>query len=109
MIMKYLYLFAILILFSAFYMGREPMEAKFEDSAAYRWLNKKVFDKRVLDDMESLDNWRSFTTSGVEIVDARKVQKTKDSVGSVADIELSKEFVHEGKHSLLMTTPTRLD
>jgi hypothetical protein len=107
--MKYLYLFTILILFSAFYIGRVPMEAKFEDSATYRWLNKKVFDKRVLDNMESLDNWRSFTTSGVEIVDARKVQKTKDSVGSVADIELSKDFVHEGKHSLLMTTPTRLD
>jgi hypothetical protein len=107
--MKFLYLILAVVLFSGFYMARVPLEAKFEDSAAYRWLHKKVLDKRVLDDMETLDNWRSFTTSGVEIVDARKVQKTKDSVSSVATIELSKEFVHEGKKSLLMTTPARLD
>jgi hypothetical protein len=107
--MKYFYLFAAVLLFSGFYLVRKPMEAKFEDSAAYRWLNKKVFEKRTLDDMERLDTWHSFTTSGVEIVDARKVQTTKDSVASVATIELSKAFVHEGNHSLLMTTPTRLD
>ena len=106
--MRYFYLFAAAILLSAFYLAREPMKANFGDSAMHRWLNKKVLAKRTLDNMESLDNWRPFTTSGVEIVDARKVIKTKDSSGSVATIELSKEFVHESNQSLLMTTPVRL-
>jgi hypothetical protein len=107
--MKYLYLFATLTLLSSFYFLRQPMEANFEDSAAYRWLHKKVEGKRTLDNMENIDNWRSFTTSGVEVVDARKVITSKDSAASVATIGLSKEYVHEGNTSMLMTTPTRLD
>jgi hypothetical protein len=95
-------------LFSGFYFVREPMGINFEDSAMYRWLNKKVYNKRMLDNMENLDNWRTFTTSGTVIVDARKVQVSKDSSSSVATIELSKNFVHDGNTSLLMTTPTSL-
>ncbi|HEY0175253.1 MAG TPA: glycoside hydrolase family 9 protein [Pedobacter sp.] len=107
--MKYFYLAAAFILFSAFYFIREPLSADFQDSAAFRWLHKKVESKRMLDDMESLENWRSFTTSGVEVVDARKVITTTDSSGSVADIKLTKETVHEGTQSLVMTTPVRLE
>ena len=106
--MKYFYLPVAVILFSGFYFGRVPMEANFKDSAAYRWLNKKVLNKRTLDNMENLDNWRTFTSSGVQMVDARKVIKTLDSSSSVANIELSKQFVHEGNTSMLMTTPVRL-
>lgn len=106
--MKYFYLAIAFILFSAFYVAREPMVADFKESAAYRWLNKKVEDKRTLDNMESLDHWQSFTTSGIEVVDARKVITTKDSSGSVVDLQLNKDIVHEGTHSLMMTTPTRL-
>jgi len=109
MMKRYLFLVPIVILLCSFYLSRKPMEANFKNSAEYRWLNKKVLNKRTLDNMESLDNWRTFTTSGVEIVDARKVITTKDSSSSVATIELSKEFVHEGSQSLLMTTPVRLD
>lgn len=107
-LMRSFFLIAAVILFSGFFFAPEPMKINFEDSAMYRWLNKKVYEKRTLDNMENLDNWRTFTTSGVEIVDARKVQTTKDSAGSVATIELSKEFVHEGNTSLLMTTPVSL-
>lgn len=107
--MKYFYLALAAIFLTGFYFVREPMGFNFKDSASYRWLNKKVLGKRTLDNMESLDNWRSFTTSGVEVVDARKVIKTVDSNTSVATIELSKQFVHEGSQSLLMTTPTRLE
>ncbi|TWI95265.1 cellulase-like Ig domain-containing protein [Mucilaginibacter frigoritolerans] len=107
--MRYLLLLAAFIFLSAFYLVRKPMEAEFKDSAAYRWLNKKIYDKRTLDDMESLDHWKSFTSSGVQVVDARKVMTTPDSSGTVADISLSKQFVHQGDHSLLMTTPTRLE
>jgi Glycosyl hydrolase family 9/Cellulase N-terminal ig-like domain len=85
------------------------MVANFKDSASYRWLNKKVLGKSTLDNMESLDSWRSFTSSGVQMVDARKVLITKDSSNSVATIGLTKQFVHEGNQSLMMTTPTRLD
>lgn len=84
------------------------MESNLKDSAAYRWLHKKVISKRTLDNMENLDNWRSCTTSGTAVVDARKVIKTADSSSSVAAIELSKQYVHEGVYSMLMTTPTRL-
>ncbi len=106
--MKYLFPIVAVIFLSGFLLVRRPMEAIFKDSAAYRWLNKKVIGKRTLDDMENLDNWRSFTTSGTAIVDARKVIRTVDSSRSVATIELSKQFVHEGSQSMLMTTPTRL-
>ena len=56
--MKYFYLAAAVILLSGFYFVREPMEANFKDSAMYRWLNKKVHDKRMLDAMENLYNIR---------------------------------------------------
>src|SRR5665213_2169622 len=106
--MKYLYVIAAAAFLSGFLFIRKPLEANFKDSAAYRWLNKKVLGKRILDNMESLDNWRSFTTSGVSIVDARKGITVKDSSSSVAAIELSKAYVPAGSQSLLMTTPTRL-
>jgi len=53
---------------SAFFMAQQvvpemPMQARYEDGAEYRWLNKKVLDSRVLDSMEDLSNW-SFTGAG---------------------------------------------
>src|SRR3984893_4133955 len=40
-----------------------PMQAKYEDGAESRWLNKKVLDSRVLDSMEDVSNW-SFKGAG---------------------------------------------
>ena len=88
--------------------SREPMIADEKASAAYRWLKKPVLESRLLDDMEDLGHWSSFTTSGGAIVDARKVMKTVDSNISVASIELTKDRVYHGEQSLLMCTPTRL-
>jgi len=34
-----------------------PMQPRYEDGAAFRWLNKKVLDSRLLDDMEDLSTW----------------------------------------------------
>ena len=87
---------------------REPMQANFKNSASYRWLNKKVLESRMLDDMESLANWSGFTTGGPAVVDARVVSKTKDTT-DVADISLSTERTHSGSQSLLMHIPTRLE
>jgi hypothetical protein len=106
--MKYFLPAVVILLLSGVYLTHEPMKINFEDSAMYRWLNKKVEGQRMLDNMENLDNWRSFTTSGAAIVDARKIQRSRDSSSSVATIELSKTYVHEGATSLLMTTPTSL-
>ncbi|HVW95206.1 MAG TPA: glycoside hydrolase family 9 protein [Mucilaginibacter sp.] len=106
--MKYIYLLLAIILFSAFCLTRVPMTENFKDSSMYRWLHKKVYEKKTLDDMESLDHWTSFTSSGVAMVDARKVIVTPDSNSSVAEISLTGDVVHEGKRSLEMTTPTRL-
>jgi hypothetical protein len=106
--MKYLSLLALFITITAFYYVRQLMDADFKDSAAYRWLNKKIYMAKTLDDMEYLDHWKSFTSSGVQVVDARKVMTTPDSSGTVADLSLSTDFVHHGSRSLLMTIPTRL-
>src|SRR5713226_10746601 len=40
-----------------------PMQARYEDGAEFRWLNKKVLDSRVLDSMEDLSSW-SFAGAG---------------------------------------------
>ncbi len=40
-----------------------PMQAKLEDGAEFRWLNKKVLDSRLLDSMEDLSSW-SFKGKG---------------------------------------------
>lgn len=34
-----------------------PMQAKYEDGAEYRWLNKSVQESRLLDSMEDLSAW----------------------------------------------------
>lgn len=84
------------------------MVADEKASAAYRWLNKPVLESRLLDDMEDIGHWSSYTTSGGAIVDARKVMKTIDSNVSVASIGLTTDRVYHGGRSLVMRTPTRL-
>ena len=56
---KLLLLFIPVFFFSTMRHDREPMKAKFSNSASYRWLNKEVLDGYVLDDMESMDSWVS--------------------------------------------------
>jgi len=58
---------------------RRPLQAKLEDGAEYRWLNKKVLDSRLLDSMESLSNW-SFKGEG--------------------EMALSDAYKKDGQHSL---------
>lgn len=58
---------------------RKPLEAKLEDGAETRWLNKKVLDSRLLDSMEDLTRW-SFKGAG--------------------DIALSDIYKKDGEHSI---------
>jgi Glycosyl hydrolase family 9/Cellulase N-terminal ig-like domain len=89
--------------------NREPMPVAFNDSAASRWLDKKVLASRVLDDMESAAHWTTFTTGAPEVVDARTTQKTTESSRSVAEMTLSRERSRDGRQALRMRVPTRLD
>ncbi|HXB35645.1 MAG TPA: glycoside hydrolase family 9 protein [Puia sp.] len=98
----------LFLAFGGFAQSRAPMIADSGAAAEFRWLQKPVTASRVLDNMESLDAWSSFTTSGGAIVDARKVMRTVDSSSTVAVIGLSGDRVHQGQRALLMRTPTRL-
>ena len=70
--------------------------ADFKDSAAYRWLSKPVQDSRPLDDMEDLQHWRSFTTSGVAVVTSSpsftNISCTIPSLGEVMGVFLVASF-----------------
>ena len=88
---------------------RVPMTAKFEDSASYRWLNKKVLESRVLDDCESLARWAPFTTGGIPLVDARVDIKASDADRPVAEMALTGEGSRDEGRFLRMRVPARLD
>ena len=89
--------------------GRLPMEADYQDSASYRWLNKKVLDSRLLDDMHSLDQWTAITNGPVGLVDARLPYQVPRANLSSTEITLTRENSRDGNQSLRMRTPTRLN
>src|SRR5208283_1048258 len=89
--------------------AQEPLTVCFKDSAASRWLNKKVVASRVLDDMETPAHWAAFTTGAPEVVDARTAQKATERNRAVAEMTFSRERSREGRQSLRMRLPARLD
>ncbi len=64
-----------------------PMQARYEDGAEFRWLNKKVLDSRVLDGMEDLSTW-SFTGAG--------------------EMTLTEVHAKDGRHSLRIRSTTNV-
>src|SRR5712692_5344523 len=82
--------------------GQELLPDASKDSAANRWLNKKVISSRVLDDMESPAHWTAFSTGAPEVVDARAAQKITEPRHSVAEISFSRERSRNGRSSLRM-------
>ncbi|HET7890593.1 MAG TPA: glycoside hydrolase family 9 protein [Candidatus Sulfotelmatobacter sp.] len=64
-----------------------PMQPKFEDGAEFRWLNKKVLDSRLLDNMEDLSSW-AFTGAG--------------------EMALTDTRAKDGRHSLRMRSTTNV-
>src|SRR6267154_4039276 len=69
--------------------GQELLPDASKDSAANRWLKKKVIASRVLDDMESPVHWTAFSTGAHEVVYARVFQKTNETGHSAAEISFS--------------------
>ena len=89
--------------------GREPMPVDFPNSAAYRWLNKPVLERRVLDDMETLAHWEAFTKGDPGLVDARVVGKVSEASRMVTEMTLTREGSRDGGQALRMRLPTRLE
>ena len=87
---------------------RAPLPADAHKSAAKRWLNKRVLQSRLLDDMESLDNWSAFTNSAPLVVDARFASQVVDEAKVVAEMSLTAERSRDSGHSLRLRNPTRL-
>jgi Glycosyl hydrolase family 9/Cellulase N-terminal ig-like domain len=88
---------------------RSPMAGDYQHSAAYRWLNKKVLDSRLLDDMETLDKWTPFTRGAPAVVDARVSVQATAAPKMVAEMTLTTERSRDAGHSLRFRSPTRLD
>ncbi|MBS0000056.1 MAG: glycoside hydrolase family 9 protein [Cyclobacteriaceae bacterium] len=107
--MKSILIFLILTI-GLFSIGgdRQPLMADFENSAAYRWLNKKVLDRRLLDDMENLDNWITFTSGAQQVVDARVDAQATEARQHLTKMVLTREKSRDGGQSLRMRMPTKL-
>ncbi|MGO9274368.1 MAG: cellulase N-terminal Ig-like domain-containing protein [Terriglobia bacterium] len=73
-----------------------PMQARYEDGAEFRWLNKKILESRVLDSMEDLSAW-SFAGAGemtlteVRAKDGRHSLRIR-STSNVAQVDGSGEW-----------------
>ena len=73
-----------------------PMQARYEDGAEFRWLNKKVIDSRALDSMEDLSTW-SFAGAGemsltdVRAKDGRHSLRIRSTTG-IAQVDGSGEW-----------------
>jgi hypothetical protein len=89
--------------------GPAPLAANFQDSASYRWLNKKVLSIRLLDNMRSLDHWTTFTDNPAAIVDSRVNAQISKSQTVAAEMSLTNERSREGGNSLRLRTPTKLN
>ena len=89
--------------------AQEPMKIKVENSAAFRWQNKKVYESRLLDDMETPGPWTPFTIGAISVVDARVTAKIVESKQMVTRMSYSFDQTHSGKRSLLMRLPTKME
>jgi hypothetical protein len=89
--------------------SQEPMKIYVQNSASFRWLNKKVLESRILDNMESPGRWVPFTSGAISVVDARTTAKITESNRMVTEMILSDEKSHGGSKSLLVKLPTKLD
>ena len=92
----------LLLVLGSFLAGaqRSPMAVDYQNSAAYRWLNKKVLESRLLDDMESLEKWTAFTRGAPAVVDARVSIQRAAAPKMVAEMTLTRERSRDGGQSL---------
>ncbi len=106
--MRFLLLIPALLLLSLDTV-KQPLVGDFNQSAAYRWLNKKVLDSRVLDDMEKPDHWQPFTNGAQQVVDARKNVKSEEIDSVITQMLITGERYHSKSHALKIRIPTKLN
>ncbi len=75
---------------------RKPMPVRYEETMEARCLKKPVLKSRLLDDMESLENWSADTLR----------TDVKPTLQNVAKVELSDAHVFSGNTSVKFTAPT---
>ena len=102
-------IFILILIFFSSGSGDQSREINFQHSATYRWLNKKVLESRVLDDMEDTGHWKTFTTGAQQIVDARVDLKFQDITKDIVTLSVSAEQYVSRGHSLKMKIPTKLE
>ncbi len=100
---------AAMFAFSTIVSGQEPLKIQEENSAMFRWLNKKIIESRVLDDMETTDHWVPFTNGAISVVDARQTAKIMESNKMVTEMSVTPVKAHGKGKSLLVKLPTKLD
>ena len=89
--------------------AQDPMKIDTMNSANYRWLNQKVYESKLLDDMETAGPWIPFTIGAIGVVDARVTARIIESKKMVTRMSYSTLTAHTGKKSLLMKLPTRME
>ncbi len=99
----------LLLAFGFITRAQEPMQTKVQNSASFRWLNKQVYESRLLDDMETQGPWSPFTIGAISVVDARVTAKIAESKQIVTRMSYSLDQAHSGKRSLLMKLPTKME
>jgi hypothetical protein len=106
--MKYILFFAMLFLPLPF-KAQEPMKIDFQNSAYHRWLNKKVLEYHILDNMEDKVNWTPFTGGAIALVDSRSDNKAAESKKNYVEATASENKSHTGKKSLMIKFPSKIE
>jgi len=90
---KSIFLIAVCLgIVTPFAAAEKLMQANLEDSAMHRWLNKEVYESRLLDDMEDITMW--------------SLQNKVDEIGQ-GSISLTQQRYKDGSHSLRLNLKTR--
>lgn len=99
----------VMLAISLITKGQEPMKVNVQNSALYRWLNKEVLERRILDNMESPGHWVPFTSGDISLVDSRVTAEISESKNMVTEMNLSDEKPHNGNKSLIVKFPAKMN
>ena len=78
--------------YTSYLYSHKPMPMDTANSLQYKWDNKEILDSKLIDGMESLENW----------------ELSFGNRENVANFSLSTEKVFEGKTSIKFVSPTKL-
>lgn len=85
-----------------------PLPIEEQNWAERRLAAKPVLESKLVDDMESTENWRGVTYAVSASVATNYDVDEQDPATQLAQLELSEERCVDGKHSLKFSCPTNL-